>query len=52
VIESGTVATTDEGGVAWIGDDYDGVLPHQIGGPGAGAGGSIASTGSRGFTTD
>lgn len=52
VIESGTVATTDEGGVAWLHDYYDAVLAFENGGPGPEADGAIATTDNRDFTTN
>lgn len=52
VIESGTVATTDEGGVAWLHDYYDAFLAFQSGGPGPQADGAITTTDDRDFTTN
>lgn len=52
LIESAGVASTDEGGVAWIGEYFAATLTQQSGGPGTDAVGSIAITDERGFTTD
>lgn len=52
LIESGSVATPDEGGVAWIADYYSALLAHMSGGPGVDAAGSITVTDERDFTTN